>query len=64
MLEPNLSLDSIDGLCESLDVASGDTSDGDTAVLGGVDGKLVDISQSLIPLLPKTPKSHKTRYGK
>lgn len=29
-----------DGLGESLDVAGGDTSDGDTAVLGGVDGVL------------------------
>ena len=29
-----------DGLGESLDVGGGDTSDGDTAVLGGVDGVL------------------------
>lgn len=29
-----------DGLGESLDVGGGNTSDGDTAVLGGVDGVL------------------------
>jgi hypothetical protein len=29
-----------DGLGQALDVAGGDTSDGDTAVLGGVDGVL------------------------
>lgn len=33
-----------DGLGESPDVASGDTGDGDTAVLGGVDGVLIDVS--------------------
>jgi hypothetical protein len=35
-----------DGLGESLDVAGGDTSDGDTTVLGSVDGvlgKLLDV---------------------
>lgn len=30
----------VDGLSESLDVARGDTGDGDTAVLGGIDGVL------------------------
>ena len=29
-----------DGLGKALDVAGGDTSDGDTAILGGVDGVL------------------------
>ena len=29
-----------DGLGQALDVAGGDTSDGDTAILGGVDGVL------------------------
>lgn len=36
----NLSGNLEDGLGESLHVAGGDTSNGDTAVLGGVDGVL------------------------
>lgn len=30
----------VDGLGESLNIARGDTGDGDTAILGGVDGVL------------------------
>lgn len=37
---PHLTGDLEDGLSQALDVAGGDTSDGDTAVLGGVDGVL------------------------
>lgn len=36
--------DLVDGLGESLDVAGGDTSNGDTAVLGSVDGVLQTVS--------------------
>jgi hypothetical protein len=35
-----------DGLGESLHVAGGDTGDGDTAVLGGVDGVLGKLSET------------------
>jgi hypothetical protein len=38
--EITLTGDLEDGLGESADVAGGDTGDGDTAVLGGVDGVL------------------------
>lgn len=38
---PNLTGHLEDGLGQSLDVAGGDTSDGNTAVLGGVDGVLI-----------------------
>jgi hypothetical protein len=37
----NLAGDLVDGLSESLDICAGDTRDGDTAVLGGVDGVLL-----------------------
>lgn len=40
-LSPNLTSNLEDGLGKTLDVAGGDTSDGDTAVLGGVDGVLL-----------------------
>lgn len=39
-----------DGLGQALHVASGDTGDGDTAVLGGVDGVLFDESRHLLGL--------------
>jgi hypothetical protein len=34
-----------DGLSESLDVAGGDTGNGDTTILGGIDGVLYNISE-------------------
>lgn len=37
----NLAGDLVDGLSQSLDICSGDTRDGDTAVLGGVDRVLL-----------------------
>jgi len=40
----HLAGDLVDGLGESLDVAGGDTSNGDTAVLGSVDGVLQTVS--------------------
>lgn len=43
-----LTLDGVDGLCEPLDVVGGDTSNGDTAVLGGVNGVLLGQSRHLL----------------
>ena len=43
----HLTSDLVDGLGEALDVAAGDASDGDSAVLGGVDGVLRELVNGL-----------------